>query len=206
MGNDYKTDSTDGRIERAKDNALGKHDDHPGVADHIGEAAGGISGVTAGAAIGSVAGPIGTVIGGIAGALGGWWAGRAVAEAATTLSTDDDTHYRSHYETAPIADRNYDSVRPAYQVGHIAALNPDYRSRSFTDVEPDLRRGWAHESAYGSWDSVRGYAREGYTRGASTLKSAGNRVANAADDLKDRVDGNPASRPGPDATDSPNRY
>jgi hypothetical protein len=28
-----------------------------------------------------------------------------------------------------------------------------------------------------------------------------NRVGNALDDLKDRVDGNPASRPGPDATD-----
>jgi hypothetical protein len=31
------------------------------------------------------------------------------------------------------------------------------------------------------------------------------RVADAADDLKDRMDGNPASRPGRDATDRPGR-
>jgi len=30
-------------------------------------------------------------------------------------------------------------------------------------------------------------------------------IANAADDLKDRVDNNPASRPGPDPTDRPER-
>jgi stress response protein YsnF len=36
---------------------------------------------------------------------------------------------------------------------------------------------------------------------AGATRGAGARLAGAADDLKDRVDGNPASRPGPDATD-----
>src|SRR5690349_19319809 len=87
---------------------------------------------------------------------------------------------------------------------------------------------------YGEWSTVRGYANEGFNRGRSTVGSAaartddamheaggamrnagdravagteraGNKVANAVDDLKDRVDGNPASRPGPDATDSSRR-
>ena len=195
--------STDGKLERAKDNALGKHDDHPGVADHVGEAAGGISGVLAGAAVGSVAGPIGTIIGGIAGAAGGWWSGRAVAEAATAISKDDDTYYRKHYETSgPLADRSYDDVSPAYHVGQLASRNPDYSTRSFEEIEPDLRSGWGANSKYGSWEQARNYAREGFNRGRSTLGNAGQRMANAADDLKDRVDGNPASRPGPDATDS----
>jgi uncharacterized protein (TIGR02271 family) len=35
--------------------------------------------------------------------------------------------------------------------------------------------------------------------------SAGDRLADKADDLKDRVDGNPASRPGRDMTDRPGR-
>jgi sporulation protein YlmC with PRC-barrel domain len=35
----------------------------------------------------------------------------------------------------------------------------------------------------------------------ATTSGVGDRLADAADDLKDRVDGNPASRPGPDATD-----
>lgn len=200
-------DSTDGRIERAKDKALGKHDDNPGVADHVGEAAGGIGGVAAGAAIGSAAGPVGTVIGGILGAMGGWWTGRAVAEAATAVTTDDDNYYRKHYESSPnrLADRRYDDVRPAYYLGHLASRNPDYENRSFDEIESDLRAGWSKEPKHGSWDNVRSYASEGYTRGRSALGTAGARVANAADDLKDRVDGNPASRPGPDATDRPER-
>ncbi len=194
---------TDAKLERAKDNALGKHDDHPGVADHVGEAAGGISGVLAGAAIGSAVGPVGTIIGGIAGAMGGWWTGRAVAEAATTITSDDDSYYRKHYETSSsrLADRGYDDVKPAYYLGHMASRNPDYQNRSFNEVEADLQRGWTSDSKRGSWDQMRGYAQEGYSRGSSSLRNAGERAMNAADSLKDRVDGNPASRPGPDATD-----
>jgi len=201
-------DSTDGRIERAKDKALGKHDDHPGVADHVGEAAGGITGVTAGAAIGSAGGPIGTVIGGIVGAMAGWWSGRAVAEAATAVTTDDEDYYRKHYSTSPhrLADRSYDEVKPAYYLGHVASRNPDYKNRSWDEIEPDLRSGWSANSKYGSWDAVRSYANEGYTRGRSTLGTATHRLANAADDVKDRVDGNPASRSGPDSTDIQRRF
>ena len=64
------------------------------------------------------------------------------------------------------------------------------------------------------------YAGEGYNRGRQSLgqtagntfdraatgaERAANTVADKVDDLKDRVDGNPASRPGPDATDSSRR-
>ena len=213
----------------AKTNDVIHHDDHPGVADHVGEAAGGISGVLAGAAIGSAAGPIGTVIGGIAGAVGGWWSGRAVSEAATKVTTKDDEFYRAHYEKSPnrMADRGYDDVRPAYQLGHIASMNPDYANKDFDTVEPDLRKGWSTQdkAKFGEWNSVRGYAKDAYARGRSNMsggaatstatgaaaygagkavnkaESAGRKVANAADDMKDRVDGNPASKPGPDATD-----
>ena len=207
MHNPDNRNSTDGRIERAKDQALGKHDDNPGVADHVGEAAGGISGVTAGAAIGSAVGPVGTVIGGIVGAMAGWWSGRAIAEAATALTTEDETYYKNHYTSSPnrLADRSYDDVKPAYYLGHVASRNPDYKNKSWEEIEPDLRTGWSANSKYGSWDTVRGYANEGFTRGRSTLGTATHRLANAADDMKDRVDGNPASRPGRDATDSPRR-
>src|SRR5438128_485732 len=40
---------------------------------------------------------------------------------------------------------------------------------------------------------------------SGAVREAGHKTANALDDLKDRVDGNPASRPGPDATDRPER-
>ncbi|MEP6731586.1 MAG: hypothetical protein ABJE10_13140 [bacterium] len=217
---DNLNDSTDGRIERAKDSALGKHDSHPSHVDEAGEAVGGIGGVLAGAAIGSTIGPVGTVIGGIAGALGGWWSGRAVTEAASHLSADDDDYYRGHYESSPnrLADRSYDDVRPAYQLGHIAANNPDYKNRDWREVSTDLQRGWTADNAkkFGDWSTMNNYASEGFSRGRSTLGTAASGTANAAsrignkaadmiDDTKDRVDGNPASKPGPDSTDSARR-
>jgi hypothetical protein len=173
------SDSTDGRIERAKDVALGPHDDEPSAADELGEAAGGISGVLVGAGIGSAAGPIGTLIGGIAGALGGWWAGRAVAEAATSLTNEDEEHFRRHYDSLPErpADRAYDDVRPAYYLGQIASHNPNFTAREFDEVEPELERGWAsYADKYGSWTTVRHYAAEGFTRGRSKLDDSARRA------------------------------
>jgi len=205
---DYN-DSTDGRVERAKDSALGKHDSNPSHVDEAGEAVGGVGGVLAGAAIGSVAGPVGTLIGGIAGAIGGWWSGRAVTEATSKLTTADDDYYRERYESSPnrLADRSYEDVRPAYHLGQVASQNPDYANKEWSAVQSDLQRGWTaeHSKKYGDWNTVSSYASEGYARGRSALGLAGSKAANAADDLKDRVDGNPASKPGPDATDSSRR-
>lgn len=148
------------------------HDNTPSVGDEVGEAAGGISGVVTGAAIGSMGGPVGTVIGGIAGALGGWWAGRAVSEAAKHFTRDDDAFYRGQYEgsSSRLADRGYEDVSPAYQLGHLAARNPDYTGRSFDTVEPDLRRGWdsTASKSHGEWDKVKGYARDAYNRAAGS--------------------------------------
>lgn len=201
MDREHRTDRThdvnDGKIERAKDHALGRHDKHPDTGDLVGEAAGGVTGVLTGAAIGSVGGPVGTVIGGIAGALGGWWTGRAISEAAESLTEDDEAYYRRHYEsdTSRAADRTYDHARPAYHLGHIASRNPEYKGRSWDEVEPHLRRGWSDDVSkrHGSWESLRGYAREGYTRGASQTPARDDKeIANAAPGL----DGIPSARPG----------
>jgi hypothetical protein len=144
------------------------------------------------------------VIGGVVGALGGWWAGRAVAEAATTITSDDDDYFRRHYESAPdrMADRSYEHAQPAYYLGHLASRNPDYGDRSWDNIEPDLRRAWRSDARFGSWDSMTDFAREGYHRGRSTLGNLGARAATAIDDTRDRIDGDPATRPGPDAKDS----
>ncbi len=189
--------SQKGDLEPRKSGVL-HHDDHPGVGDEVGEAVGGVSGVVTGAAIGSAAGPIGTVIGGIAGAVGGWWAGRAVAEAAHKFTHEDDSFYRERFETRPdrLADRSYDDVRPAYQLGHIASLNPDYNGRTFDEVEPELRYGWGNDlrARHGDWSAVRPYAEDAYSRNASSVSAREgiNRTVN---------DRNPASVPGPDPTD-----
>ncbi len=179
-----RIDSTDGRAERAKDAALGKHDDHPSHLDEAGEAAGGIGGTLAGAAIGSVAGPVGTLIGGIAGAMGGWWSGRAVTEAASKLTKDDDEYYRKSYDSSPnrLADRSYDDVRPAYHLGQIASQNPDYANQDWSAVHADVQRGWTaeHTKKYGDWNTISPYAAEGYRRGRLAFGNA----ASGAGDMK----------------------
>ena len=200
------------------------------------EGIGGATAGAAGAAIGAMAGPIGMLVGGLAGIVGGWWAGKHAVEATHHYSPADDDHYRTTYETSSsrLADRSYDDVRPAYQLGHVAGMNPDYQNRQWEEVEGDLRRGWTDDmrAKHGEWETARPFARDAYTRSRATaagsaaagaaataggavrdagstaagaVREAGHKTANAIDDLKDRVDGNPASRPGPDATDRPER-
>jgi hypothetical protein len=192
-----RIDSTDGRVERAKDSALGSHDSNPSHLDEAGEAAGGIGGVLAGAAIGSMAGPVGTLIGGIAGAMGGWWTGRAVTEAASTLTKEDDEYYRKSYESSPnrLADRTYDDVRPAYHLGQVAAQNPDYANKEWSSVQADLQRGWNadHARKYGDWNTVSSYAGEGYKRGRLTLGNAASGTGAMKGNTYDRVDGHTGS-------------
>lgn len=173
---------------------MGDMDSSRRTGDKVGEAAGGVSGVVVGAAIGSLAGPIGTVVGGIAGAVGGWWAGRAVADAAQQYTLGDEAVYRNHYDNSPVrlADRNFDAVSPAFRLGHIAARNPDYRGRSFVDVEPDLRRGWdaTASKTHGEWEAVRGYVNDAYDRNTSIVEQQRLReeASNAADQDARRLD------------------
>lgn len=148
------------------------------LGEEVGEATGGISGVLVGAGIGSAAGPVGLLIGGIAGAIGGWWAGRAVADAASDLTHEDDEYYRTHFAAAAGQPKNlaYEDARGAYFLGQIAAHNPNFTSREFTEVEPELRRGWAARADAHAWEHVRDYAAEGFSRGRSRLDDAAHRA------------------------------
>jgi len=85
--------------------------------------------------------------------------------------TYGDTHdheYRAHYDQSPdrYADRSYEQLRPAYQVGHLAASNRDNFGRDFEEIEPDLQRSWLEElrATHGDWESVRHFARHAYER------------------------------------------
>lgn len=136
-------------------------DDHPGAAEQTGEAVGGVGGTLVGAGIGSAAGPVGTIIGGIAGALGGWWAGEKVGRSAEDWN-EHDAHYREHHAARPREGVTYEDARVGYAVGHIAGRNPDYRGRSFEDVEPHLRDNWRHERY--DYEIMRPFVRAGYLR------------------------------------------
>lgn len=152
------------------------HDEGSGRGDAVAGATGGAGGAVAGAALGSLAGPIGTIIGGLAGAVGGWWAGRSIADS-PAFNTDDDRFYEEFHQKTygttadQVADRlaggqfTYNDVRPAYQLGHLAGVNPDYGSQTFDDVEPHLADAYRSAGARDEWTNVRQYARDAWSRG-----------------------------------------
>jgi uncharacterized protein (TIGR02271 family) len=167
----YDDVSIRNKTANAANKALGSHNEPSTTGDVVGETVGGLSGAATGAALGSLGGPIGTIIGGIAGAATGWWSGRAISEAASSFDQDED-YYRNHYSSrgssALGGSGTYDHARPAYQLGHLAGMNPDYQNRQFADVEPELRRGYESYAGANSgpaWDSVRGHVADAYSRG-----------------------------------------
>ena len=161
-----------------------------------GEAAGGVGGAAVGAGLGTlVAGPIGTAIGAIAGAVGGWWAGHAATHAHEVYRAEDDDLYRAEYESSTnrAADRSYDDVRPAYQLGHFARHNPDYRGRAFDEIEDDLQKGWTDDmrNRYGDWPSVRSHVRAAYSRNPDLSRETVSErtVLRASEQARDRLAG-----------------
>jgi uncharacterized protein (TIGR02271 family) len=66
-------------------------------------------------------------------------------------------------------------------------------------VEADLRR--ERLEVDNDTATLGGSAASGTSTSGRTGAGLGDRISNAVDNVKDRVDGNPASRPGPDATD-----
>jgi hypothetical protein len=149
------------------------------AAPPAGAAAGAIAGATAGLATG-VFGPIGAAVGAIVGALGGTAAGTAAAVqpgSDTLYTVEDDDRYRRLWESHSDRpdDRGFDSVRAAYQFGHLAARHPDFRGSHFGDVESRLRERWPNElrQQAGDWDSVRPYVEDAY--GAARSRGVGER-------------------------------
>jgi hypothetical protein len=132
--------------------------------------AGALAGAAAGATAGLVSlvgGPIamgiGAIVGAMTGGAGGWLGGQATTD--VRYDESHDAHYRALYEGGVATDRGFDSVRPAYQLGHVAAHNPQWRGREFSVIEPELRRTWdghlrGHDGL--AWDAVRPYVRDAY--------------------------------------------
>ncbi len=148
-----------------RDDAMRGHERTNG--ETVGGAVGGLGGAAIGAGVGSALGPVGTVIGAIAGAVGGWWTGERVTEIATQEYHEHEDYFRRHHKTAARGGRPYESARPAYQLGYVAGRNPDYRGRTFDEVESDLRRGWDRDldTNVGEWSTVRPLVSEAFGRG-----------------------------------------
>jgi hypothetical protein len=158
--------------EKDKDMARG-HDGNPDPitgepgAHPLGVAGGGSGGALAGAAIGgAVGGPVGALVGGAVGAVAGGYAGKGAAEAVNP--TEEEKYWRTEYNKRPYyrTGTDFDTYHPAYKYGWEAASRPDYKGRSFEDVEPEMQRNWStyRGPATTEWRDVRDASRDSYDR------------------------------------------
>lgn len=144
------------------------NDRNRGMMESTGETLGGVAGKMAGRAADVAMQAAGTMAASTFQALGGWWTGDEAERAVNTFTDNQDAVCRRHFEsssstTSGAADE-YDRVRPAYGFGYVARHNPDYRGRSFDDVEPDLQTSWQRtgQDRTGEWRDVQERVRFGY--------------------------------------------
>ena len=135
---------------------------------------------------------IDTIVEGMSRTVGGWWTGRAASDAVSRYSSEEDSFYRERYSSSPhqLADRSFEDIRPAYLLGHLARVNPEYRGRAFDSIEHELKAGWTEpvSSRHGDWNQVREYAREAYTQDFSvTSREAAIHDRSPDDSLSDRL-------------------
>lgn len=84
------------------------------------------------------------------------------------FSVQDDTYYQAHFDHAGggTGDVVYDDVRPAYVLGHLAGMDPDYLGMTWNEIAPDLAHSWT-VGAQSDWGSVSGFARAAFRRASS---------------------------------------
>lgn len=145
-----------------------------GPFEQIGGAVGGAMGRAAGRANDMAMNAVGSVFGQALQTLGSWWSTPAAQQASGAFGESEDRACRTHWESrtgtgaasgtgSPA--RDYESARPAYQFGHMAAHNPEYASRPFDQVEAEVERAWEKvgRERYGDWNEVRDQVSYGYT-------------------------------------------
>jgi hypothetical protein len=168
---DERKDERDEKISREteRDENRDPLTDTPG-AHPFGVAGGGAGGAAAGAAIGAaVGGPVGAVVGGAVGAVAGGAAGKGVAEMVNP--TEEEEYWKTEYRNRPYyrAEREWEFYQPAYRYGWESAGRPEYRGRTFEEIEPELSERWnlqrrsdaPHPS---EWTDVRDVSRDAYER------------------------------------------
>jgi hypothetical protein len=118
-----------------------------------------------GKALHLVAHPLAVVIGAIAGTVGGWWK-QAASDSSAEWPETEEQACRAHFVTVVgiPAETTFERARTGYSLGYLAGRNPEYRGRSFDDIEADLRQGFTGEHA-DEYDALREFARYGYGRG-----------------------------------------
>lgn len=113
-------------------------------------------------------GVMGSMVDTVIGTLGDWWSTGDASRAAQTFDNAEATcrqHFQKEANSAGSArERNYDEVRPLYQLGFVASQNPSFENRDFREVEPELEHAWRSAGTPEDWSDVRGFVDFGYTQ------------------------------------------
>ncbi|MES2568436.1 MAG: DUF2934 domain-containing protein [Verrucomicrobiota bacterium] len=133
---------------------------HP-VSTGVGAVGGGVTGATIGMA---VSGPVGGAIGAVIGAIVGGWGGSAVGEAIDP--TLEEEYWRDKHSSQPHAtqETEYASFEPAYRVGYEGYDRHGGGSKSFEEVESNLRGEYESGGARLEWAQARDAAHAAWTR------------------------------------------
>jgi hypothetical protein len=143
--------------------------------EEMGEAVGRMAGQAAGQAADMAMNVAGTVLNTAFQALGSWFSGSEAQQASRSFEERADRACREHFEVRVgstgdaqqgAASPSYDNARPAYQFGHVAGHNPEYRGKQFDEVEAELQRAWesaAQGTGSAGWSEMRDYVNYGYT-------------------------------------------
>jgi uncharacterized membrane protein len=83
-----------------------------------------------------------------------------------THLNDFRTHYQTNYANNQYSFSNYE---PAYQYGTYLASEPRYRSRSWTEIEPDVRRDW-ETRGQGAWEDFKDSIRYAWERTKAAVR------------------------------------
>lgn len=120
------------------------------------------------------------------------------------MSREYETSLRDYVRERPGMPRSTTSSSASGTVGSAAmgsARTSDRVSDRVSDREVNFYNSPEYDdAAFFSRGRGRGHHISGATD-RDTSRGLGDRIADGIDDVKDRFDGNPASRPGPDATD-----
>jgi hypothetical protein len=124
----------------------------------------------------------------------------------TTADRDVDFYASPEYDDRSFFGSRRTGARGV--AGRVADKVDDLKDR--VDANPDSRPGpdATDRPGYGTAGTTGTVGATGAglaDRTEGAVERGARRVGNAVDDLKDRVDANPASRPGPDSTDRPGR-
>jgi uncharacterized protein (TIGR02271 family) len=89
---------------------------------------------------------------------------RGESSATGLQSLDErDSEFRRHFQTSYAGER-YEDYEPAYLYGHELSSDERYRGRSWTEMEPDVRRDWESRYPGSAWERFKAAVRHGWER------------------------------------------